>query len=201
MVTNNLTPMAKKVVTLLKENGIEECDLLNVLSNIFHDCKNNITLTISIEENYYNLLKDMVWYNLERKNNNNTLIDFGTQYKRFMFSCEEDNVINNEDVGVMKWELINIREKFSKKDILLINLSGNENDFNEKTPIHFVDKRKDSSKKNTRKKKDELLCVIKDSLSAYKMEQIKINSLLNEMISALEKAEANNTEVRIDFIA
>lgn len=201
MIKNNLTPIAKKVVTLLEDNGIHEYELLSVLSNIFHDCKNNITTSVSIEEIYFNLLKDMVWYNIERKNNEDTLESFGKTYKHFMFSCDEENIINFDDVSSIKSELIDIKEKFSNTDVLFVQLSGNENLFSTNAKIHFIDKRKDSIKKNTRKKKDELLCVIKDSLSAHKMEQIKINSVIEELILSLEKAEKNHTELRIEFIA
>lgn len=201
MIKNNLTPIANKVVSLLEQNGIQEYELLSVLSNIFHDCKNNMVTTVSIEESYFNLLKDMVWYNFERKDNSSTLEDFGKTYKCFMFSCDEENVIQFESIENIKMELLDIKDKLEKTDALLVQLSGNEDLFNTKATIHFVDKRKNSVKKNTRKKKNELLCVINDSLSAHKMEQIKINSVIDELLLSLEKAEKNHTELRIEFIA
>ena len=118
-----------------------------------------------------------------------------------MFSCDEENVIQFESIENIKMELLDIKDKLEKTDALLVQLSGNEDLFNTKATIHFVDKRKNSVKKNTRKKKNELLCVINDSLSAHKMEQIKINSVIDELLLSLEKAEKNHTELRIEFIA
>ena len=63
----NLMPISTKVYNLLTGEGIQEEEILEVMNNIQRDIAEHFEVKIDIEEQYFNLLQDIVWYNLERK--------------------------------------------------------------------------------------------------------------------------------------
>lgn len=202
MNINNLMPISQKVYDLLLKNNIKEYEVSSVLKNVYNDIVNNSIIHIKIEEMYFNMLKDIVWYNLERKENADDLKDFGSKYQSFMFCCDSTNIINASDVESIKNELVDIKKKLGDNKILLVQLTGKEELFVIDSKVHFIDKRQTLEKTHTKRKSKEMLsCVIQDSLNAFEMEKIKINSVIDSLIKACEQSLKNSSMIGVDFIA
>lgn len=195
----NLMPTTTKVYDLLIAEGVAEEDILEVINNIQRDIEEHYAVRIIIEENYFNMLKDMVWYNLERGKHKKTLADFGSKYRWFMELFDEANEIKYDDLI----EVLTCVERI-KKDLRpehnLVQLLGSEKLFSLKANVYFIDKRENKGNDKSKREKDSVTCIIKESMSAYKLEEIKINSLIDSLIEALQKALKNHSKVVAEFV-
>ena len=81
MNVESLMPMSKAMYELMKKEGIEDREMGSVLQNVRTDILNNSMSRVRLEEVYFNLLKDIVWYNFEREENAESLKDIGKKYQ------------------------------------------------------------------------------------------------------------------------
>ena len=157
----NLMPISTDVYDLLIDKGIKENEVIDVLKNILSDITSHYSVQIKLEENYFNMLQDIV------------------------------SVSDN---------LKDIKEKL--KDCYIVQLTGPnalfENPF---TKIRYVDKRKNKQiQKSVRKTKNMITCVIKEQVIVYKMEEIKLNNVIDTLLDAIEKAEKNHSNIEVTFL-
>jgi hypothetical protein len=192
-------PISGKVYDLLIKEGIAEEHILEVINNIQRDIESHYAVKLVIEEAYFNLTKDMIWYNLERADHLNTLEDFGSKYKRFMNLFDNGNEILYDELIEVLTDVQRIKRDLNG-NCNLVQLTGNEELFELKTKVYFIDKRKDKQIEKKKKEKNSLVCTVSEELSAYKMEEIKINSLLETLIEGLEKALKNHSKVTVTFV-
>ena len=195
----NLMPISGKVYDLLIKEGITEEHILEVINNIQRDIESHYAVKLVIEEAYFNLTKDIIWYNLERADHLNTLEDFGSKYTHFMTLFDDGNEIRYDELIEVLTDVQRIKKDL-KGSCNLVHLTGNEELFELKTKVHFIDKRKNKQIEKKRKEKNSLVCTVSEELSAYKMEEIKINSLLETLIEGLEKALKNHSKVTVTFV-
>lgn len=195
----NLMPISGKVYDLLIKEGIAEEHILEVINNIQRDIESHYAVKLVIEEAYFNLAKDMIWYNLERADHLNTLEDFGSKYKHFMNLFDNGNEILYDELVEVLTDVQRIKKDLNGS-CNLAQLTGNEELFELKAKVHFIDKRKDKQIEKKKKEKNSLVCTVSEELSAYKMEEIKINSLLETLIEGLEKALRNHSKVTVTFV-
>ena len=78
----NLMPISTDVYDLLMDKGIKENEVIDVLKNILSDITSHYSVQIKLEENYFNMLQDIVWYNLEKQDEND-LSNVGRMYPSF----------------------------------------------------------------------------------------------------------------------
>ena len=45
-----------------------------------------------------------------------------------------------------------------------------------------------------------ITCVIKEQVSVYKMEEIKLNNVIDTLLDAIEKAEKNHSNIEVTFL-
>ena len=195
-----MMPITQKIYKTLKQENIKEQEMLTVLRNVYHDLESHSESKVTVEELYFNIMKDVIWYNFERQKNADTLKDFGTKYKNIMFCCDEDNCVPLDKVGALREELKEVRKKLTNNDVLLTQLVGNEESFDNDTKVHYLDKRKQTLIPYSKKPQGAITCIIKESLNSFKMEQIKINSVIDTLLTAIEKAEENKSNVIVEFI-
>lgn len=196
----NLMPISTKVLELLKNEGIEEYEYISVINNIKNNIESALEEVVELEDVYFNLTRDIVWYNFERDGMHDTLVDYGAKFPKFMHICDNDDFIIQEDFEGLYNELKKINELLNtKENIFFVTLNGKDELFNKETKIHFIDKRKDKQEKRKKKNKNELICYIKEDLSCYKMEEIKVFMIVEKLLSAIEKAREKKSKIRVEF--
>ena len=180
----NLTPISIKIKDFLLSQGIKEEEILDVLGNIYRNIYDNYSVDVEIEDVYFNLVRDTVWYNLERSDGEYTLASYGKHFPVFMNMCEDGNEVS--ELSELYRELKKINEYFNTRKIYICTISGGDIHFNKDSKIRFLDKRENKIEKKT---KGDLVCMIKEDMSAYKMEEIKIYSVIETLMQAIEKAD------------
>ena len=195
----NLMPISTDVYDLLMDKGIKENEVIDVLKNILSDITSHYSVQIKLEENYFNMLQDIVWYNLEKQDEND-LSNVGRMYPSFQFLFDVENKLEYKDIVSVSDNLKDIKEKL--KDCYIVQLTGPnalfENPF---TKICYVDKRKNKQiQKSVHKTKNMITCVIKELVSVYKMEEIKLNNVIDTLLDAIEKAEKNHSNIEVTFL-
>lgn len=196
----NLMPISTKVYNLLIGEGIQEEEILEVMNNIQRDIAKHFEVKIDIEEQYFNLLQDIVWYNLERKEKRN-ITDIGRLYPSFMYLCDNGNEIPYEEINGLKNNLIDIKKKLNDSICYLVQLSGAEKLFEDKnSKVFYIDKRKNKKEEKEKRETNSITCVIQEDIKSYHMENIKINTVIDVLIGAIEKAEKNKSKIVINFI-
>ena len=130
----NLTPISIKIKDFLLSQGIKEEEILDVLGNIYRNIYDNYSVDVEIEDVYFNLVRDTVWYNLERSDGEYTLASYGKHFPVFMNMCEDGNEVS--ELSELYRELKKINEYFNTRKIYICTISGGD--------IHF---NKDSKKK------------------------------------------------------
>ena len=196
----NLMPISTKVLDLLKQEGIEESEYISVINNIKNNIENSLEEVLTLEDVYFNLTRDIVWYNLERKNNADTLVDYGSVYEKFMHLCDNGDYIEKDDFEHLYADAKRINEQLNtKSNIFFVTLSGKDDLFNKETKIHFIDKRKEKQVSKSKKQKNMLVCYIKEDLSCYKMEEIKVYMVIENIMKAIENAIEKKSKIRVEF--
>lgn len=195
----NLMPISTDVYDLLIDKGIKENEVIDVLKNILSDITSHYSVQIKLEENYFNMLQDIVWYNLEKQDEND-LSNVGRMYPSFQSLFDVENKLEYKDIVSVSDNLKDIKEKL--KDCYIVQLTGPnvlfENPF---TKIRYVDKRKNKQiQKSVRKTKNMITCVIKEQVIVYKMEEIKLNNVIDTLLDAIEKAEKNHSNIEVTFL-
>ena len=186
----NLMPISTKVYNLLIGEGIQEEEILEVMNNIQRDIAEHFEVKIDIEEQYFNLLQDIVWYNLERKEKRN-----------IMYLCDNGNEKPYEEINGLKNNLIDIKKKLNDSICYLVQLSGAEKLFeNKSSKVFYIDKRKNKKEEKAKRETNSITCVIQEDIKSYHMENIKINTVIDVLIGAIEKAEKNKSKIVINFI-
>jgi hypothetical protein len=186
-----LTPISIKIVNILEKEGIEDNDILTVLKNIYNNIASATNHVVEIEDQYYNLLKDTVWYNLE-KGTEKTLSNYGSKYITFMNAFNESNIIKNEDLDSFLKNLKDIKTKLTDYSILA-SLSGSEELFKPETSVYFIGQK-------GKKKKNSVICTAKNSLGSCEMEKIKLMGILDSLIDNATKAQATGGYIEANFI-
>ena len=193
-------PISTKVYNLLIGEGIQEAEILEVMNNIQRDIAEHFEVKIDIEEQYFNLLQDIVWYNLERKEKRN-ITDIGRLYTSFMYLCDNGNEIPYEEINGLKNNLIDIKKKLNDSICYLVQLSGAEKLFEDKSSkVFYIDKRKNKKEEKAKRETNSITSVIQEDIKSYHMENIKINTVIDVLIGAIEKAEKNKSKIVINFI-
>ena len=196
----NLMPISTKVYNLLIDEGIKEEEILEVINNIQRDIAEHFEVKINIEEQYFNLLQDVVWYNLEREEKSN-ITDIGRLYPSFMYLCDDGNEIKYEEINGLKNNLIDIKNKLNNNICYLVQLSGAEKLFEDKnSKVFYIDKRNDKKEEKIKREQNSITCLIQEDIKSYHMENIKINTVIDVLIGAIEKAEKNKSKIVINFI-
>ena len=115
---------------------------------------------------------------------------------------DERTAILEANQNNMVKDIADIKKKLGDNKILLVQLTGKEELFVIDSKVHFIDKRQTLEKTHTKRKSKEMLsCVIQDSLNAFEMEKIKINSVIDSLIKACEQSLKNSSMIGVDFIA
>lgn len=195
----NLMPISTDVYDLLIDKGIKENEVIDVLKNILSDITSHYSVQVELEENYFNMLQDIVWYNLEKQDEND-LSNVGRIYPSFQSLFDVENKLEFKDIVSVSDNLKSIKEKL--KDCYIVQLTG-PNELFEKpsTKIYYVDKRKNKKiQKSVKKTKNMITCVIKEQVSVYKMEEIKLNNVIDTLLDAIEKAEKNHSNIEVTFL-
>lgn len=125
--------LTKKVLELLKEEGVEPKDIRFRLSRILEESDSHLWIKLSLSLPLLYNLKDTVWYNLEHLPNNgkekglDNLRLMGSKYPIFMFSANSDFYISNEILKDLLFELEDIRKNWSNewKFVQLFTKSSN----------------------------------------------------------------------------
>lgn len=196
----NLMPISTKVYNLLLDEGIKEEEILEVINNIQRDIAEHFEVKINIEEQYFNLLQDVVWYNLERKEKS-SIVDIGRLYPSFMYLCDNGNEIKYEEINGLKNNLIDIKNKLNNNICYLVQLSGAEKLFEDKnSKVFYIDKRNDKKEEKIKREQNSITCLIQEDIKSYHMENIKINTVIDVLMGAIEKAEKDKSKIVINFI-
>lgn len=196
----NLMPISIDVYNLLLSKGVKEDEILTVINNIQRDIEEHFEVDIEIEEQYFNLLQDIVWYNFERKDTT-TLQDIGRLYPSFMTAFDDSDELKYEDISNVKSNLEDIKKKLNKNTCYLVQLSGKDELFQDKSSkIFYIDKRKEKQIDKEKRQKNSITCVIQEDLNSYHMEKIKINNVIDTLLLGIEKAERNHSKIVINFI-
>jgi len=190
MNKKNLMPISIKVLDVLKEEQVQDEDVLEVLKNVYNNIAAATSYSIDVEEVYFNLLKDTVWYNLE-KGSTKTLSNYGSKYITFMNAFENDNIVRNEDIDSFLKNLKDIKSKLNN-DSILASLSGSEDLFVQTAPVYFVGQK-------AKKKKNSVICRAENAIGSCHMEKIKLFSILDGFIEKSEKALQTGGYIEVNF--
>lgn len=186
-----MTKFTKEILKLLKSHSFKETEYIEVLTNVQNEINVILSEKVEIEETFFNILKDMIWYNFE-KEKEYTLINWGKKYPHIQHCCDNDNVINVEELQPLYEELQDIKKKF-ENNVLLVQLAGAENLFTQDAYVYIP--------KQNEHKLNCIVCNVKDSLHSYAMEKIKIFTVINDLLTIIEKASKRNVKVEVNFIA
>lgn len=203
MNVESLMPMSKAMYELMKKEGIEDREMGSVLQNVRTDILNNSMSRVRLEEVYFNLLKDIVWYNFEREENAESLKDIGKKYPHFQVCCDESDEIQNSELEPLKKELKDIRKKIANKTTLLARLIVTKSILEEvtpnDTPVYYIDKRTGETTPSKRYR-GSIACEVNDSVCGYKLEHIKLNALIDSLLAAIDKGINNQSSVQVVFM-
>lgn len=200
MKKNNLIDINKKIYDLLISNGIKEEEMLSVIKNCKSNFENTFKITFTISEKYFNMLRDTIWFNLERNDNLQTLKDYGKKFPILMHLCDKENIIKNEDVISLINEMKHIKTIFEVNEIFVVNLTGTSELFDDtESKVCLCDKRK--IKKIAKNKVDHnmITCFIFENIKSYHEQNIKINSLINGLMKCLNDASKKDVYIDINF--
>lgn len=201
MNVNNLNDTSKKIYELLISLGIKENEILSVIENCYSDFKNNYVIDVEIEELYFNSLRDILWYNIERNEHKFTLEDFGSKFITFMNLCNNNSLILNDDIHSLFNELNDIKKIVNDTNTYLSSLTGNDDLFDDNSiAIKIIDNRHKKLEQSNQIIGKHIYCHIYESLSCYKMKLIKINALIDSLLFAIQKAERNKSYIKVKFI-
>ena len=190
MNKKNLMPISIKILDVLKEEKIQDEEILKVLKNIYNNIASATSYIVDIEEQYFNLLKDTIWYNLE-KGSTKTLSNYGSKYITFMNAFEDENILKNEDMDSFLKNLKEIKLKLNDNSILA-SLSGAEELFVPTAPVYFVGQK-------SKKKKNSVICRAENVIGSCHMEKIKLFSILDSFIEKAEKALQTGGYIEVNF--
>ena len=118
-----------------------------------------------------------------------------------MYLCDNGNEIPYEEINGLKNNLIDIKKKLNDSICYLVQLSGAEKLFEDKSSkVFYIDKRKNKKEEKAKRETNSITCVIQEDIKSYHMENIKINTVIDVLIGAIEKAEKNKSKIIINFI-
>lgn len=184
--------VAKDVYDILLKYDTSEDKMLSVLQNIVNDYRRALTVSITIDENLLNIIRDIAWYNYERDEKDDTLKSWGSKLTQFM-TFEDTIPINKVDIL-----LDDINKVIAcLSDAVFIELSGEEKNFMTNTPvwIHTGDtKRSENNKIST----EMIHCKIIGSLSARPDIKIPLEGMLRYLVDACEQAQRKNVSIHIE---
>ena len=196
----SLNDINKDIYDVFVKHDIKEHEMLTVYKNCYRDFEMNFISVITIEEKYFNILRDIIWYNFEHKNEKD-LSMVGNVFPHFMSLFDEINEIKYDDVDVVANELKDIKKKIGNKNVYVVNLSGKEEAFNNiNTKVNFIDKRKEKQFTNDKTSSKEITCYVYDELALKHMDVIKINNLIDTLLDALDRAKKNESKIGVEFI-
>ena len=199
MKKDNLNDINKEILKVFEKFDIKEHEMLTVYQNCFNDFKLNFQTNIKIENKYLNMIRDIVWYNFERQDEKD-LSKWGNVFNHFMHMCDESDFIEYEEIYPLINELNDIHKRLCSEQVFFVSLHGSDSLFNEKTKVNFIDKKQKKTFENDKVSVKELTCYVFDELNGYEIEKIKLNSLIDELLTVLRKAEANQTKVEVTFL-
>ena len=196
----SLNDINKDIYDVFVKHDIKEHEMLTVYKNCYRDFEMNFISVITIEEKYFNMLRDIIWCNFEHKNEKD-LSAVGSVFSNFMFLFDESNEIKYDDIDAIANELKDIKKKVSNKNVYIVKLIGREEAFNDnKKKINFVDKRKEKQFTNDKTSSKEITCYVYDELALKHMDVIKINNLIDTLLDALDRAKKNESKIGVEFI-
>lgn len=118
---SELTEITQKVYDLLKENGVQKKEMLQVLYRISSELESEMWETIIISPMMFDSLKDIIWYNLEhlpQGGETKGLSDLrylSTLYPHFIFAANESPLLGLEYVKKLYIEIDNIIKAWDGK--------------------------------------------------------------------------------------
>ena len=199
MKKENLNDINKEIYDIFKKHDIKEHEMLNVYKNCFKDFENNFQVSFSIENKYLNMLRDIVWYNLEHKDEKD-LSKWGSIFSHFMHVFDNDDFIEYEEVHPIINELNDIKTKLNSSNMYFVSLVGDDKLFEKQTLVSFCDKRKIKHFQNDKISSNNVVCYVYEEINGYEIEKIKLNALIDGFLSVLRTAEINQSRVGVDFI-
>ncbi len=200
MKKEHLNDINKEIYEIFKNYGIEEHEMLSVYKNCFNDFELNFQVSLQIENKYLNMIRDTVWYNFEHRDEKD-LSRWGSVFSHFMFMCDDDDFIEYEEVHPIIGELNDIKTRINSERTFIACLAGSDELFNDKnSKINFIDKRKQRLFENDKINSKEITCYVSEEIGSYEFEKIKINSLIDEFLNVLRRAETNQSRIGVSFI-
>lgn len=200
MNKNNLNEINQDIYEVFEKHNISEHEMLSVYKNCLKDFEMNFQIYLQIEDKYLNMLRDIVWYNFEKEDEND-LSKWGTKYHNFMFLFEETNEISYEEISSLIKELTDIKKRLSNKNVYVAALVGDPHLFeDENSKIDFIDKRKTKILKKKKISSKNIICYVSEDILSYDIDKIKIFSLIDVFLEALKKAQNSNTKIEAIII-
>jgi hypothetical protein len=200
MIRENLNDLNKEIIQIFDRHNIQESDMLGIYQNCLKDFERAYVTKIEIEENLLNSLRDIIWYNLEHKDEHD-LTRLGNVFPTFMTFCDKDNIISLDETQNLIGELNEIHRNFNEKPMYFCYMTGPLENFEDNTSkVNFIDKRQDKKLQNDYVKVTEITCFIEDEISAYPLKQAKINSFLMKLKEACQECIKNKSKIMVGFI-
>ena len=200
MKKSNLNEINQDIYDVFEKHNITEQEMLTVYKNCLKDFEMNFQIYVQIEDKYLNMLRDIIWYNFERNDENN-LSRWGSVYKNFMFLFEETNKIEYDELDALINELTDIKKRLSQKNIYATMLVGKDSLFEDaNSQVDFIDKRKDKKITNKEISSKHIICYVSEDIASYDIDKIKLYSLVDVLLETLKKAKANNSKVEAIII-
>ena len=137
MIKENLNDLNKEIIQIFEQHKIQESDMLNVYKNCLKDFERAYVTKMEIEENVLNSLRDIVWYNLEHKNEHD-LTKLGNKFPTFMTFCDKDNIISLDEAQNLIGELNEIHRNFNEKPMYFCYMTGPLENFEDNTSINVL---------------------------------------------------------------